>query len=83
MPGVTNLWTMPIKNRIDMLATGMRTPVGVKVFGPDLDELQRIGTEVEALLRQVPGTRSASRSAAPAASTWTSRSTARPPRATG
>src|SRR5690606_17104796 len=47
MPGVTNLWTMPIKNRTDMLATGMRTPVGVKIFGPDLDELQRIGTEVE------------------------------------
>ncbi|HUF50022.1 MAG TPA: CusA/CzcA family heavy metal efflux RND transporter [Longimicrobiales bacterium] len=59
MPGVTNLWTMPIRNRIDMLATGMRTPVGVKVFGPDLDELQRLGTELEGLLRQVPGTRSA------------------------
>jgi copper/silver efflux system protein len=59
MPGVTNLWTLPIKNRIDMLATGMRTPVGVKVFGPDLDELQRIGTEVERLLRGVRGTRSA------------------------
>jgi copper/silver efflux system protein len=59
MPGVTNLWTMPIRNRIDMLATGMRTPVGVKVFGPDLQELQRIGTQVESLLRDVPGTRSA------------------------
>jgi copper/silver efflux system protein len=60
LPGVTNLWTMPIRNRIDMLATGMRTPVGVKIFGPDLDELQRIGTEVERLLRDhVPGTRSA------------------------
>lgn len=59
MPGVTNLWTMPIKNRTDMLATGMRTPVGVKIFGPDLDELQRIGTEVERILRDVPGTRSA------------------------
>jgi copper/silver efflux system protein len=58
-PGVMNLWTMPIQNRIDMLATGMRTPVGVKVFGPDVDELQRIGTEIEALVRQVPGTRSA------------------------
>ncbi len=58
MPGVTNLWTMPIRNRIDMLSTGMRTPVGVKVFGPDPGELQRIGTEVEGLLRQVPGTRS-------------------------
>lgn len=58
-PGVMNIWTMPIRNRIDMLSTGMRTPVGVKVFGPDLDEIQRIGTEVEALLRAVPGTRSA------------------------
>jgi copper/silver efflux system protein len=59
MPGVMNIWTMPIRNRIDMLSTGMRTPVGVKVFGSDLDELQRIGTDVEALLRHVPGTRSA------------------------
>ena len=59
MPGVTNLWTLPIRNRIDMLATGMRTPVGVKVFGSDADELQRIGTEIEKLLREVPGTRSA------------------------
>lgn len=59
MPGVTNLWTMPIRNRTDMLATGMRTPVGVKIFGSDLDELQRIGTEVERILRDVPGTRSA------------------------
>jgi copper/silver efflux system protein len=59
MAGVTNLWTMPIKNRIDMLATGMRTPVGVKVFGADLGELERIGTEIEGLLRHVPGTRGA------------------------
>ncbi len=59
MPGVTNIWTMPIRNRIDMLATGMRTPVGVKVFGPDLDQLERIGTDIERLLRDVPGTRSA------------------------
>jgi copper/silver efflux system protein len=59
MPGVMNIWTLPIQNRIDMLATGMRTPVGVKVFGADIDELQRIGTEVEGLLRQVRGTRSA------------------------
>jgi copper/silver efflux system protein len=57
--GVMNIWTMPIRNRIDMLATGMRTPVGVKVFGPDLDELQRIGTQAESLLREVRGTRSA------------------------
>ncbi|MEP6621850.1 MAG: CusA/CzcA family heavy metal efflux RND transporter, partial [bacterium] len=47
MPGVTNAWTMPIKGRIDMLATGIRTPVGIKIFGPDLSELERIGKEVE------------------------------------
>ncbi|MGE0160835.1 MAG: efflux RND transporter permease subunit [Gemmatimonadales bacterium] len=57
--GVTNSWTMPIKGRIDMLATGIRTPVGVKLFGPDLRELQRLATEVEAAVRSVPGTRSA------------------------
>ena len=59
MPGVMNIWTMPIRNRIDMLSTGMRTPVGVKIFGPDLGELERLGTEAEAHLRMVPGTRSA------------------------
>jgi Cu(I)/Ag(I) efflux system membrane protein CusA/SilA len=58
IPGVTNAWTMPIKNRIDMLSTGVRTPVGVKVFGPDLAEIQRLGERVEALLRDVRGTRS-------------------------
>jgi Cu(I)/Ag(I) efflux system membrane protein CusA/SilA len=59
LPGVTNAWTMPIKGRIDMLATGVRTPVGVKIFGPDLDVLQTLGEEVEGILQQVPGTRSA------------------------
>jgi len=59
MPGVTNAWTMPIKGRIDMLATGIRTPVGIKVFGPDLAELERIGREVERAVQMVPGTRSA------------------------
>ena len=58
MPGVTNAWTMPIKGRIDMLATGIRTPVGVKIFGPDLGELEHLGREVENALRMVPGTRS-------------------------
>ena len=57
-PGVTNAWTMPIKNRIDMLSTGIRTPIGIKIYGADLKEIERIGTEVEGLLRQVPGTRS-------------------------
>jgi copper/silver efflux system protein len=59
MPGVSNAWTMPIRGRIDMLATGIRTPVGVKVFGPDLAELERIGREVETAVKGVPGTRSA------------------------
>ncbi len=59
MPGVTNAWTMPIKGRIDMLATGIRTPVGIKLFGPDLAELERLGREVEEMVRMVPGTRSA------------------------
>jgi Cu(I)/Ag(I) efflux system membrane protein CusA/SilA len=58
IPGSVNAWTMPIKNRIDMLATGIRTPVGVKVFGANLDEIQRIGERVEGILRNVPGTRS-------------------------
>src|SRR3989304_3234535 len=57
LPGVTNAWTMPIKNRIDMLATGVRTPIGIKVYGPDLDTLQQLGIEVERIVRDVPGTR--------------------------
>jgi Cu(I)/Ag(I) efflux system membrane protein CusA/SilA len=59
MPGVTNAWTMPIKGRIDMLATGIRTPVGIKIFGPDLAELERIGKQIEQSIQMVPGTRSA------------------------
>ncbi|HEX5581153.1 MAG TPA: CusA/CzcA family heavy metal efflux RND transporter, partial [Gemmatimonadaceae bacterium] len=58
-PGIVNSWTQPIQGRIDMLATGIRTPVGVKVFGPDLAELERIGREVEQAVQMVPGTRSA------------------------
>jgi Cu(I)/Ag(I) efflux system membrane protein CusA/SilA len=57
LPGVTNAWTMPIKNRIDMLATGVRTPVGVKVYGPNLDTLQQLGERVERILQSVHGTR--------------------------
>ena len=57
-PGVTNAWTMPIKTRIDMLSTGIKTPVGVKLSGPDLQVLEQLGQEVEAVVRQVPGTRS-------------------------
>jgi len=58
-PGVTNAWVMPIKTRIDMLATGIKTPVGVKVAGPDLSEIERIGREIERVLMTVPGTASA------------------------
>ncbi|TFG51795.1 MAG: efflux RND transporter permease subunit, partial [Gemmatimonadales bacterium] len=59
LPGVTNAWTMPIKGRIDMLATGIRTAVGIKIFGPDLDTLQMLGEQVERIMQDVPGTRSA------------------------
>ena len=58
-PGVSNAWTMPIKARIDMLSTGIRTPVGVKVIGTDLVEIDRLAREVEQVLRAVPGTSSA------------------------
>ncbi|MGB6970417.1 MAG: CusA/CzcA family heavy metal efflux RND transporter, partial [Methyloceanibacter sp.] len=58
-PGVSNAWTMPIKARIDMLATGIRTPVGVKVFGKDLGEMENLARKIEAVIRAVPGTTSA------------------------
>ncbi|MDH4368273.1 MAG: CusA/CzcA family heavy metal efflux RND transporter [Nitrospira sp.] len=57
-PGVTNSWTMPIKARTDMLTTGIRTPVGIKIFGPDLKQIEEIGKHLEMSLRDVPGTRS-------------------------
>ena len=59
LPGVTNAWTMPIKGRIDMLATGVRTPVGIKIYGPNLDTLQMLGERAERIVQKVPGTRSA------------------------
>ena len=58
MPGWTNAWTMPIKTRIDMLSTGIRTPIGVKIFGNDLQEIERIGLELERALSAIPSTRS-------------------------
>jgi len=58
IPGVSNAWTMPIKNRIDMLTTGIRTPVGIKIYGADLAEIERVGKEIERVLPQVAGTRS-------------------------
>jgi len=59
IPAVANAWTMPIKARIDMLATGIRTPVGLKINGPDLTVIQQIGVQAETILGKVPGTRSA------------------------
>ena len=58
-PGVANSWTMPIKARIDMLATGIRTPIGIKVFGTDLAEMEKLAREIEAVVKKVPGTTSA------------------------
>jgi Cu(I)/Ag(I) efflux system membrane protein CusA/SilA len=58
-PGVSNAWTMPIKARIDMLSTGIRTPIGIKVFGKDLAEMERVAKEIEAVVKRVPGTTSA------------------------
>jgi Cu(I)/Ag(I) efflux system membrane protein CusA/SilA len=58
LPGVTNAWTMPIKARIDMLTTGVRTPVGIKIFGPDLKQIEEIGKHLEMVAQEVPGTRS-------------------------
>ena len=59
IPGLNNSWTMPIRTRIDMLATGIKTPVGIKIAGPDLAELERVATEVETVVKAVPGTLSA------------------------
>ena len=59
LPGLTNAWVWPIKTRIDMLATGIKTPVGIKVAGPDLEVIQQIGQDIETVLKDVPGTASA------------------------
>ena len=59
IPGVSNAWTMPIKARIDMLSTGIRTPIGIKVFGKDLGEMEKLAREIEAVVKRVPGTTSA------------------------
>ncbi len=58
LPGTTNAWTMPIKARIDMLTTGVRTPVGIKIYGSDLEEIEKTGMHIEQVLKNVPGTRS-------------------------
>lgn len=58
LPGLSNIWVMPIRTRIDMLATGIKTPVGIKIAGPDLNTIQKIGQQIEAILKPVPGTAS-------------------------
>ena len=58
IPGITNAWTMPVKNRVDMLSTGMRTPVGVKIYGDSLEEIAKTGLAIESALKNVRGTRS-------------------------
>ncbi len=58
IPGTTNAWTLPIKNRIDMLTTGVRTPIGIKILGSDLKKIEEIGTHLEMILKDIPGTRS-------------------------
>jgi len=58
IPGTSNAWTMPIKARVDMLTTGIRTPVGIKIYGADIRKIEDLGTQVEALLPKVQGTRS-------------------------
>ena len=58
IPGTSNAWTMPIKGRVDMLTTGVRTPVGIKIYGADIKQIENIGTQIEALLPRVQGTRS-------------------------
>lgn len=58
IPGTTNAWTMPIKNRIDMLSTGVRTPIGIKILGDDLKKIEETGTHLEMILKDLPGTRS-------------------------
>ncbi len=59
IPGLANLWVQPIRNRIDMLSTGIKSPVGIKIAGPDLKVIEKIGEQVEAIVKAVPGTRSA------------------------
>jgi Cu(I)/Ag(I) efflux system membrane protein CusA/SilA len=59
LPGLANLWVQPIRNRIDMLSTGIKSPVGIKIAGPDLKVIEKIGEQVEAIVKELPGTRSA------------------------
>src|SRR3990172_90667 len=58
LPGISNAWTMPIKGRLDMLSTGIRTPIGIKVSGADLATIERVAQQTEGVIKQLPGTRS-------------------------
>ena len=82
LPGVTNAWTMPIKARIDMLTTGIRTPVGIKIYGADIKEIERIGTDIERCSRRSPARAASSPSAPRAATSSTSPGSATSSRAT-
>jgi hypothetical protein len=82
-PGLANSWTMPIKARIDMLSTGIRTPVGVKVFGKDLETLEKVAQAVEQPCARCRARAAPTPSAWPAATTWTSCRAATSSRATG
>jgi len=82
LPGISNAWTMPIKGRLDMLSTGIRTPIGIKISGADLGVIQKIGLEVEAAIQKMPETRSVFAERLPAATFSTSYSIATSWRAT-
>jgi Cu(I)/Ag(I) efflux system membrane protein CusA/SilA len=80
-PGLPNVWTQPIRNRLDMLLTGIKTPVGIKIFGPDLNVIQNLGEQIERILQAVPGTRSVYAERVARATSPTSGLTATPSRA--
>jgi Cu(I)/Ag(I) efflux system membrane protein CusA/SilA len=81
-PGLPNVWTQPIRNRLDMLLTGIKTPVGIKIFGPDLNVIQNLGEQIERILQAVPDTRSVYAERVARATSPTSGLTATPSRAT-
>ena len=83
VPGWTNIWTQPIINRIDMLATGVRTVIGVKVFGNSLDQIQKVSEEVADALRSVPGAVDVFPDQSRARATWRSSPIASAPPVTG
>jgi Cu(I)/Ag(I) efflux system membrane protein CusA/SilA len=81
-PGLPNVWTQPIRNRLDMLLTGIKTPVGIKIVGPDLNVIQNLGEQIERILQAVPDTRSVYAERVARATSPTSGLTATPSRAT-